>query len=71
MNRLQKILAVSTAAIVLLATGEGILFLLLIVGGFRCLDGGEKKGDWIACGNYVGLVVALSLLSLIRGAAGG
>ncbi len=66
MSRLQKVLAALTAAGAWYLTGDGLLILLALVGGYRVVIDPVSKGNWKPTVIYIGLMVALTTVSLAR-----
>jgi Zn-dependent protease len=66
LSRIQMVMATGAAVVGYFLAEDGMLLLLAIVCGFRCLGKDYGRRDSRAAVNYVALVILLSLLSLMR-----
>ncbi len=65
LSRLQRMAATVLIAVVWLATGEGLLVLLLLGAALAIVGSAPEKGDSLALAHYALLLVALSALTTI------
>lgn len=71
MSRMQKLLAAATVGGAWFLTNDGLLMLVGLVCLYRAItDKSEKQGDWKAAITYIGLVIALTAVSVVRLQAG-
>ncbi|HEY2589554.1 MAG TPA: site-2 protease family protein [Tepidisphaeraceae bacterium] len=66
LSRPQRVLAACAVGAAWFITKDGLLLLLLIVCGARCLERGDQRGDSRACAHYAALILLLSVLSMVR-----
>jgi Zn-dependent protease len=65
LSRGQRALLVLVLAVALYASGEKLLWLLLLVAAFRALEAGEREPDWTGFLQFAGLVALLAALSSV------